>query len=181
MRALPRSPACAHARLLQPSFLPAPALLPCQVDEENALLMRETMTSALLGSIPVVDPSQVRRGSCCCCRWSAALLLQCRAAAAVTGYCCCYCLLPHQLLLPVPAAAAAPRGAAGAALQSCGRCALPVGAGAVASAGWQAPCCPSPAPCEPRIKRPSLPPLCILQFEGSMHPELVHPDFEGME
>lgn len=33
---------------------------PLQVDEENALLMRETMTSALrLGSIPVVDPSQV--------------------------------------------------------------------------------------------------------------------------
>lgn len=32
-----------------------------QVDEENALLMRETMTSALrLDSIPVVDPSQVK-------------------------------------------------------------------------------------------------------------------------
>ena len=33
-----------------------------QVDEENALLMRETMTSALrLGAIPVVDPSPLLR------------------------------------------------------------------------------------------------------------------------
>ncbi len=56
--------ACCLARCAAAAAIRTQAALlmtrPLQVDEENALLMRETMTSALrLGSIPVVDPSQV--------------------------------------------------------------------------------------------------------------------------